>query len=130
MKSTEWRWLPLLLWMLLIFVESSRPAPSAPGGLRADLLAIGAHLLLFGITAFLVLLGRRALARPRVIDGVVAILVATLYGVSDEVHQSFVPQRRADVMDVITDLIGAVVVVAMVFAVAHWRSNLSARTHP
>lgn len=126
MNSTVRRWLPLLLWMLLIFVQSSQPAPPAPGGLRADVLAIVAHLLLFGITAFLVLLARQALLRPRLIDGVVAIMIATLYGISDETHQSFVPQRRADVMDVVTDVVGALVAVAVVFAIARWRSAPSA----
>ncbi len=34
-------------------------------------------------------------------------LSATLYGISDEIHQSFVPFREADVADVIADTIGA-----------------------
>jgi VanZ family protein len=32
---------------------------------------------------------------------------ATLYGISDEIHQSFVPFREAEVADVIADTIGA-----------------------
>ena len=32
---------------------------------------------------------------------------ASLYGISDEIHQSFVPFRDAEVSDVIADTIGA-----------------------
>jgi VanZ family protein len=36
-----------------------------------------------------------------------AFVLATLYGVSDEVHQSHVPGREADVMDLLADALGA-----------------------
>ncbi len=32
---------------------------------------------------------------------------ASLYGISDEIHQSFVPFREAEVADVIADILGA-----------------------
>jgi len=35
------------------------------------------------------------------------ILIAVLYGVSDEFHQSFVPARDASVMDLVSDTVGA-----------------------
>ena len=40
---------------------------------------------------------------------VLAVLISTLYGVSDELHQSFVPGRTADAWDVLKDLAGAAV---------------------
>lgn len=36
-----------------------------------------------------------------------AILIATTFGVSDEVHQSFVPGRSAELADAVADFIGA-----------------------
>ena len=36
-------------------------------------------------------------------------LLAIVYGVSDEWHQSFVPERSADAADVLADAIGALV---------------------
>ncbi|MBU0992789.1 MAG: VanZ family protein [Proteobacteria bacterium] len=41
-----------------------------------------------------------------------SILCASLYGVSDEFHQSFVPSRNADVYDVLADTVGSVLGVA------------------
>jgi VanZ family protein len=36
-----------------------------------------------------------------------SVLSAGLYGISDEIHQYFVPGRSADVMDVAADFVGA-----------------------
>ncbi len=38
-----------------------------------------------------------------------AVLVASAYGATDEIHQSFVPGRTADVLDWVADTLGAVV---------------------
>ncbi len=36
-----------------------------------------------------------------------AVLLASLYGVSDEVHQAYVPGRSADLFDWVADTVGA-----------------------
>ena len=46
----------------------------------------------------------------------VAWVVAVAYGVTDEWHQSFVPNRQADVRDVIANAIGALVATGVVGA--------------
>ena len=37
-----------------------------------------------------------------------SILCSSLYGISDELHQHFVPFRNADLMDALADIIGSV----------------------
>lgn len=38
---------------------------------------------------------------------VFSILSAGLYGISDEIHQFFVPGRHADILDAVVDIVGA-----------------------
>ena len=37
------------------------------------------------------------------------IIICSLYGVTDEVHQYFIPSRSSDLMDVIADSIGSII---------------------
>jgi len=40
---------------------------------------------------------------------ILAIILATLYGATDETHQMFVPTRSSDILDLLSDFIGAVI---------------------
>lgn len=97
--------LPAVAWMALIFVLSAQPdLPHPSQGWLDLLLSSGAHVLLFGILAFL---WRWAL------DGqthtlALALAITALYAVSDEIHQSFVPGRTPDLVDLVCDVLGAV----------------------
>lgn len=48
-------------------------------------------------------------------SALLAVLASTLYGVSDEIHQCFVPGRTSEVKDVLSDLAGAALAAALVF---------------
>jgi VanZ family protein len=98
------RWLAAAVWMLLIFVLSAQShLPSAPQPLLDLLLKKGAHFSAYGILA---LLFWRALeGRPRALGW--AWLLAVLYAVSDEWHQSFVALRHPQATDVLIDGCGA-----------------------
>jgi VanZ family protein len=37
---------------------------------------------------------------------ILSILLSSLYGISDEIHQYFVPYRSAELMDVLVDILG------------------------
>ncbi|MFH1485619.1 MAG: VanZ family protein [Chloroflexota bacterium] len=113
------RWLPLLLWMGVIFFLSSQTSLPRIGTPAIQfVLSKIAHLLEYVILAVLLLrvqesasgnLGKRAY--------LVAFLISLAYAASDEFHQSFVPYRRALAMDVGIDSLGAatgLVVIALV----------------
>ncbi len=38
---------------------------------------------------------------------ILSIAASTAYGISDEIHQHFVPYRNADIMDVLADMVGS-----------------------
>jgi len=101
-----YRVLPPLIWMLLIFWLSSRPTlPHAPGPLDRWLKK-GAHMAEYAV---LLLLWWRTLAsRPTRFSPLsLAWILTVLYAVSDEFHQTFVPGRNGNLLDVIVDALGA-----------------------
>ncbi len=57
----------------------------------------------------------------------VAIVVVSLFGVSDEWHQSYTPGRSSDVMDWLADTVGAALAVAMYCGWSWYRRALEAR---
>lgn len=101
------RWTPALLWMGLIFFLSAQPdLPHAPEPWLDVVLKKAGHALLYGVLArlYLYALGKPRPSLPRV--QFLALLLAILYGISDEVHQAFVPGRTPSPWDVLIDGIG------------------------
>jgi VanZ family protein len=94
--------------MAVIFLLSSQEAFPAPRGVSAELLAILAHFLIFGFLSVLVLLAVNGVGPISSRAVVIAVALTTLYGISDEIHQSFVPGRNPSFLDVIVDFVGAV----------------------
>lgn len=100
-----WLWGPVVLYCALIFAFSSvSNVPPLPGGMSDKF----AHALLYSGLGFLV---SRALAGggPRVTWWVAlaTVVAVTLYGLSDETHQLFVPNREFDLRDLAADCTGA-----------------------
>ncbi len=52
-----------------------------------------------------------------------AFVIAFLYGVSDEIHQYFVPGRRADILDVVANGIGAFFFLTAFHFRSHYQNN-------
>ena len=101
-------WGPVLLVMGLIFFFSSLPDPGGPPGGISDKTA---HVLIYAALGAAL---ERALAGGRITAMTLtrilfAAALGTLYGVSDEIHQHFVPPRTPEILDVVADAIGAVV---------------------
>lgn len=110
-----------LLWMALIFALSSQPTlPDT--GFDPNIASIAGHFVAFGVLAGLIalFLRKRGVGGWRWAAG--AVVIATLYGVTDEVHQSFVPGRDASLFDVLTDALGAICAVLLLKAITAART--------
>jgi VanZ family protein len=102
-------WFPVLSYMLLIFWASSCSSFSLPTPSIQHLDKF-VHAVEFAILGYLLFravihtpsfwLQRHAL--------LVAIVVAVFFGLSDEIHQFFVPLRRLDMFDLAFDSLGAI----------------------
>jgi VanZ family protein len=121
--SLPWRLAPVLLYAGVISLASSvnpRPTTGVSGNVFHPVEYAGlAFLLQYALHA--------GLARPpRPWSLGAAALAAALFGVVDELHQSFVPGRHASVLDVGLDAAGAVAGSALFLSMA-WLLALRAR---
>ena len=83
--------------------QSTLPDLTPPG--LPDVQDVIGHLAVYAVLA---LLWQRALHGARVHGvGWWALAIAVLYGLSDELHQSFVPGRTMTLADLATDVVGA-----------------------
>lgn len=117
-------WAPVVAWMLVIFAASSRPRIPY----QNDVPDWFSHALVYLVLA---LLSARALSAGQALDlrlAVLAFAVCVGYGVSDELHQAFVPGRHPDVWDVAKDAIGTLIGLGLFAA---WPRRLHAdEAHP
>lgn len=98
-----WLW-PLVL-ATLIVVASSRSQVASPELVDFDKVA---HFSLFGLLASLVV---RTGFSPR--RAWLAVVLVSLFGITDEWHQSFTPGRAVEFADWVADTLGAIVAVTL-----------------
>ena len=108
------RWISALVWMGGIFFLSQQSSPSGgAGGVESEV----AHVVLYAALAsllFWALAGDRSdVDTPFWVPAALAFALTVLYGVSDELHQAFVPARTASELDVALDAAGAALGVAV-----------------
>lgn len=119
------RWVPPFVMMTAIFLFSSLPAERLPFFGEYDLLIKkGGHALgyaMLGVAYFYALPSRLS----PVYRGLLSFLMAVLFALSDEFHQSFVRGRTSTLRDVGIDSLGAAVAL---IAVATYSSNSNSRS--
>jgi VanZ family protein len=102
------KWMPSALWMGAIFYMSSKQ------GLGETLLPdYVLHFIAYSIlaTTYFYALGTSINRRGKIF--IVCVLLTSLYGLSDEFHQSFVPTRTPDVKDWLVDTLAGLVISAL-----------------
>lgn len=108
MSVIAWlRWVPVAAYATLIFVLSSNPRPALLPGLD-KLIHVGEYCLFAGLL-YWALVGSLQGRLGRV--DALTVILTTLYGMSDEIHQFFVPGRTAEAVDVLADCFGALLCV-------------------
>lgn len=121
-------WTLVVLWAAVIFFMSAHTGSDFDGtgpfaaikrwlvglvapvfGPETDIVNVAAHFseyLVFGVLLFLA--ARQTWPSAKMAQlALIAIALASLYAVTDEVHQSFVPGRLCDPADWLTDTLGA-----------------------
>jgi VanZ family protein len=102
-------WLPVLIWAGIIFIFSSNPAVRTTEIHWEDfIIKKSAHIFFFGVLS--VFFYRAYKSHNIAIKKSVyyAIVSVFLYGVIDEIHQSFTPGRDPRLRDIMFDTFGAI----------------------
>ena len=98
-------WAPVVLWAAVIFAFSSIPELGTGLGIWDTVLRKLAHTVEYAVLGGLIL--RASRSAPA------AVLLASAYAVTDEVHQTFVTGRHGSPVDWLIDTAGAVLGVAL-----------------
>ena len=103
-------WLPVVVWMGVIFIGSSIARVPRVGGETMDgLVHRAAHLLEFAVLGALLL---RATSNGRPVSKreiIITLIVIGFYGASDEFHQRFTPGRSSEGVSVLFDVAGGAI---------------------
>ncbi len=100
-------WFPLIIYCLAIYIQSDFPSLE-----RIPSFQFSDKVLHFLAYAVMGVLFYRAYQTLRIKDNLrmlmlLSVVSASLYGISDEIHQHFVPFRDADILDAIANTLGA-----------------------
>ena len=95
-------WIPAVIWILVLYTLSAQTA--LPNPRRWGITDTDAHFIVFGVLGITLAYGR--LRSPRRPPHWLVMAAGLLYGVLDEVHQSFVPNRHPSVSDFLADAAG------------------------
>lgn len=109
--------LPLVLSLLVIFVLSSIPADSLPN-FTFEVSDKLIHVLVYFILSltFIYSLKNQNISFKLSENAILfAFIFSTLYGITDELHQYFVPNRSCDFYDVLADSLGALIGCSVIF---------------
>ena len=102
------QWGPAVIIMGIIFLASSTPGGNLPdfGAWDVDVKK-GGHILGYALLGAAYLHGLTKGKSATRLQWVLAICLAVIYSISDEFHQSFIPERSPSLGDLLIDTIGA-----------------------
>jgi len=109
-SSSKWQllasWAASFIYIGIIFFFSAQSSPSLPYGFSGGEFFL--HMAEYGVLGFLL---SWAFVNSGIVRNIVfrVFMVGLIYGMFDELHQYFVPQRDASLLDVSADGIGCLI---------------------
>lgn len=107
--------LPPLLWMVIIFIMSSKTRVSITHTFTVDFLIFKSlHMIEYAILYFLLFRSFYRFEKTKKKAIYISLVVSILYAVSDELHQTFVPTREGHIRDILFDSAGASICMTLI----------------
>jgi len=121
-QSRWFRVLPVVLVMGAIFFQSHQSGDSfsLPKIVNIDKVLHGLVYAVLGLTALLALSPQFRGCRP-LLANVAVVVFCLVYGISDELHQSFVPGRMVSAGDILADTVGGAMAVLGNWGWQRWK---------
>jgi VanZ family protein len=105
-------WTLPFLYMMMIWHMSGRPDNTyveLPDSTADAFIKESLHLVEFAILYLLFVMAAYFNGKLTAALSITFAIIAGLYGILDEIHQSFIPSRSASIIDVIKDITGVAV---------------------
>ncbi len=117
-------WLPATLYMCLIFYMSSHPAPAPIKAVPIYYDIKLVHVIEYGVLSGLIFFGIfNTYDIPLSWMSIYSITLTYIYGLTDELHQVFVPSRTGRLTDTIANFIGAIIFQAVIYSFVKKRKS-------
>jgi len=122
--------LPVLIYMSFIFYLSSQSR--VPVSIGFDTNGLILHIIEYFVLGFLVyrFLGNFCTKKSAYFIFFISLLISILYGISDEIHQSFVPNRVFSLIDLGADFLGSFIGIILYLAIQSKRKKYSIHQKP
>lgn len=110
-------YIPLAVYWVVLLAATSFPTDRIPSlGVSDKIKHFGAYLVLAALLN-LALMFQNKWENIKDKAAPAAVVIATLYGILDEIHQIFIPGRSAEFLDFIADMIGALAGVFIIYLI-------------
>ena len=108
LKNFLYYWFPVILYCLAIYIQSDLPSMEhIPSFEFSDKVLHFLAYFVMGVLFYRAYQTLRLKGDPRMLI-LLSMVSASLYGISDEIHQYYVPFRDASIYDVFANILGAV----------------------
>ena len=108
-------YVPLIIYWIILFTATSLPAANLPSVAISDKIKhFGAFFGLSVLLSLTLLYQNKNLLFKNYFLAA-SLVISSIYGLLDEIHQSFVPGRNSEFLDWVADSLGAAVGVFVVF---------------
>ena len=107
-------YLPLGLYWIALFIATSIPTEYIPAVGVSDKLNHFFAYLVLSVLLYLTFIFQEKVPLLQEFPAVFTLLIGSVYGIVDELHQMLIPGRHAEVLDWIADFVGVIAGVLIV----------------
>jgi len=105
---------PLIVYWIILFIATTLPVESIPTVAISDKIHHLVAYFILSVLLYLTLIYQRKSKTLFTNAPSATILLASIYGALDEIHQIFVPGRFADILDWLADFAGTLLGVLLI----------------